>query len=206
LSFYMQQILGYSPLKTGMLYLPFGLTVIVAAGIAQALATKIGIRTTLAVGLLMVAAAQLWFSRAPVDGSYLTDLLPGFIVGALGLGFSFVPVTIAALQGVKQDEAGVASGLINTSQQIGGALGVAVLLTIAVTTFTPLLVGAGITDPNDPAARPFLLEGYHSAFFWGAMMSLLGFLATLVAIRPAVGTDVDAELQAMQHDPAGETA
>ena len=208
LSFYMQQILGYSALKTGLLYVPFGLTVIVAAGIAQALATKIGIRTTLAVGLLMVAAAQFWFSRAPVDGSYLTDLLPGFIVGALGLGFSFVPVTIAALQGVKAEHAGVASGLINTSQQIGGALGVAVLLTIAVTTFTPLLVGAGITSSADPAAKPFLLQGYHAAFFWGAMMSLLGFVATLVAIRPAAAPDIEAEFQAMQAgvEPSPETA
>ena len=207
LSFYMQGILGYSALKTGVLYVPFGLTVIVAAGIAQALATKIGIRTTLAVGLVMVAAAQLWFSRAPVDGSYLTDLLPGFIVGALGLGFSFVPVTIAALQGVRPEHAGVASGLINTSQQIGGALGVAVLLTIAVTTFTPLLVAHGIQSQFDPRAKPFLLDGYHAAFFWGAMMSLLGFVATLVFIRPGAATDVDAELHAAALDePTGAPA
>jgi hypothetical protein len=148
--------------------------------------------------------AQLWFSRAPVDGSYLTDLLPGFILGAVGLGFAFVPVAIAALQGVPPERSGVASGLINTSQQIGGALGVAILLTIAVSKYTPLLAGAGIFDPRDPAARPFLLTGYHAAFFWGAMLALLGFVATLVMIRPAAETDLDAELQAMHPATATE--
>jgi EmrB/QacA subfamily drug resistance transporter len=207
LSFYMQQILGYSALKTGVLYVPFGLMVIVAAGISQALVTKVGIRTILGAGLLMVAAAQLWFSRAPIDGHYLTALLPGFIIGALGLGFAFVPDAIAALQGVKPDQAGVASGLINTSQQIGGALGVAVLLTIAVSKYTPLLVANGIQSQFDPRAKPFLLDGYHAAFFWGAMMSLLGFVATLVLIRPAAGTDVDAELHAAALDaPTGAPA
>src|SRR5262249_36278418 len=106
LSFYMQDILGYSALRTGLYYVPFGLMVIVAAGISQALVTKIGIRTVMATGLILVAAAQLWFSRLPVDGNYLTDLLPGFLVGALGLGFAFVPDAIAALQGVRHDQAG----------------------------------------------------------------------------------------------------
>jgi EmrB/QacA subfamily drug resistance transporter len=198
LSFYMQGILGYSALKTGLLYVPFGVMTIVAAGISQALVTKVGIRNILAAGLIMVAAAQLWFSRAPVNGSYMTDLLPGFIIGALGLGFAFVPDAIAALQGVKPDQAGVASGLINTSQQIGGALGVAILLTIAVSRYTPLLVENGITSQFDPRAKPFLLDGYHAAFFWGGMMSLLGFLATMVFLKKGPSPDVDAEFQAMQ--------
>jgi EmrB/QacA subfamily drug resistance transporter len=199
LSFTMQQIYGFSALKTGLYYVPFGLTIIVAAGISQMLVTKLGIRSVMATGLLLVSAAQFWFSRLPLHGHYLTDLLPGFIIGSIGLGFAFVPDAIAALQGVPPERSGVASGLINTSQQIGGALGVAVLLTIAVSRFTPLLAAAGITSQFDPRARPFLLVGYHSAFVWGGVMSFLGFLATVILIRPAVGTDVNAELQVVQH-------
>src|SRR6266542_1710774 len=100
LSFYMQGILGYSALRTGLYYVPFGLVIIVAAGVSQMLVTKIGIRSVMAVGLLLVAAAQVWFSRAPIGGHYILDLFPGVVVGAVGLGFAFVPDAIAALQGV----------------------------------------------------------------------------------------------------------
>jgi predicted MFS family arabinose efflux permease len=202
LSLYMQGVLGFSALRTGLYYVPFGLTIIVAAGISQMLVTKVGIRSVMAVGLLLVAAAQLWFSRAPVTGHYLTDLLPGFIIGAIGLGFAFVPDAIAALQGVPPERSGVASGLINTSQQIGGALGVAVLLTVAISRSTHLLTGA--PDPSSLGAQiSATVGGYHAAFLVGAGMSFLGFLATMLLIRPAAGNDLDAELQAMQHQMKG---
>jgi EmrB/QacA subfamily drug resistance transporter len=196
LSFYMQGILGYSALRTGLYYVPFGLVIIVAAGVSQMLVTKVGIRSVMAAGLLMVAAAQLWFSRAPIGGHYVLDLLPGFVVGAIGLGFAFVPDAIAALQGVPPERSGVASGLINTSQQIGGALGVAVLLTVAVSRTNHLIAVAA--DPGSLGTKvSATLGGYHMAFLVGAAMSVLGFLATMLFIRPTVGTDLDAELEAM---------
>jgi EmrB/QacA subfamily drug resistance transporter len=201
LSLYMQNVLGFSALRTGLYYVPFGLMIIVAAGLSQMLVTKVGIRSVMAVGLLLVAAAQVWFSRAPVQGHYVTDLLPGFLVGALGLGFAFVPDAIAALQGVPPERSGVASGLINTSQQVGGALGVAVLLTAAISQTKHLIAAA--PDPGSLAAQiSGLVGGYHRAFLVGAGMSFLGFLATILMIRPAVGTDVEAELEAMQHPVA----
>ncbi len=207
LSFYMQNILGYSPLKTGLYYVPFGLVIIVAAGVSQVLVTKIGIRTVMAAGLLMVAAAQLWFSRTPVSGNYVVDLLPGFIVGAIGLGFAFVPDAIAALQGVRPDQSGVASGLINTSQQIGGALGVAVLLTAAVSRTTSLFVSQGIRNPHSLAAAQATLDGYHTAFLIGAGMSVLGFLATMLMIKPGpAGEDIDREFEAMQRQAGSDTS
>ncbi len=199
LSFYMQGILGYSALRTGLYYVPFGLVIIVAAGVSQMLVTKIGIRSVMAVGLLLVAAAQVWFSRAPIGGHYILDLFPGFVVGAIGLGFAFVPDAIAALQGVPPERSGVASGLINTSQQIGGALGVAVLLTVAVSRTNHLIAAAAQVGSVDGGAKlSATLGGYHMAFLVGAAMSVLGSLATMLFIRPAVGTDLDAELEALE--------
>ena len=133
LSLYMQQVLGYSALKAGLAYLLVAGVIIVAAGASQALVTRVGVRTVLIAGMVLTVAGLLWFSQVSVGGSYQVDLVPGFILAGLGLGFSFVPVQIASLVGVSNDEAGIASGLINTSQQVGGALGVAILSTITFT-------------------------------------------------------------------------
>ena len=133
LTLYMQQVLGYSALKTGIGYLLVSGVIIVSAGASQALVTKIGVRTVLATGMGLTAVGLVYFSQVSVGGSYLADLAPGFILTGIGLGFSFVPVTIAALVGVESAEAGVASGIINTSQQMGGALGTAILSTVAFT-------------------------------------------------------------------------
>ena len=176
LSLYMQQILGWSALKTGVSYLAIALTTIPAAGIAQALVTRIGVRTVLAVGMLCNTVALLWFTQVSVGGSYVTDLLPGFLIGAVGLGFSFVPISIAALAGVQAQEAGLASGLINTSQQIGGAVGVAILSTIA-TTRTSDLIASGTASPLA------LTSGFRAAFAVAAGLTLLGVIVTLVVIR-----------------------
>ncbi len=176
LSLYMQQILGWSALKTGVSYLAIALTTIPAAGIAQALVTRIGVRTVLAVGMVCNTVALLWFTQVSVGGSYVTDLLPGFLIGAVGLGFSFVPISIAALAGVQAQEAGLASGLINTSQQIGGAVGVAILSTIA-TTRTSDLISSGTAAPLA------LTSGFRAAFAVAAGLTLLGVIVTLVVIR-----------------------
>jgi EmrB/QacA subfamily drug resistance transporter len=180
LSLYMQQVLGYSALRTGVAYLPVAISIIVAAAVSQALVTRIGVRRVLAAGMVLQVAGLLWFARVAVDGTYAVDLLPGFLLAGFGLGFAFVPDTIAALQGVKPDQAGVASGLINTSQQIGGALGVAVLVTVASSKTLSVMAA----NHGAPSALPgALTDGFHQAFLVGAVLAAFGLLATLLFIR-----------------------
>lgn len=179
LSLYMQQVLGYSALRSGFAYLLVAVTIIVAAGVSQALVTRFGVKLILAVGMSLLVLGLLWFTRIDVGGSYATDLVPGFLLAGVGLGFSFVPVSIAALQGVTAREAGVASGLINTSQQIGGALGIAILSTIATSHTESLLADAGGAPEALPGA---LTEGFQYAFAVGAAMAVAGLIATLLLL------------------------
>lgn len=176
LSLYMPQVLGYSALKTGVAYLAVALTAVVASGVAQAMVTRIGVRVALVIGMLLLGLGLLYFTQISVDGTYVGDLLPGFLLVGVGLGFSFVPVSIAALAGVKPHEAGLASGLINTSQQIGGALGVAILTTVAVTR-TENLTEKG-TDPAQAAT-----SGFGLAFWVGLLFAVISLIATLVMLR-----------------------
>ena len=134
LTLYMQQVLGYSPLRTGVAYLAVAGTAIVWSAVAAQLVTRVGVKPVLVVGMAFLTAGLAYFTQVSVGGSYLGDLLPGFLVIAVGMGFSFVPISIAALAGVKPSEAGLASGLINTSQQVGGALGIAALSAVATST------------------------------------------------------------------------
>src|SRR6478735_7373629 len=139
LSLYMQQVLGLSALQTGAGYLAVALTAIASAGVAQALVTKAGVKPVMIAGVTLMGLGNLWFTQVSPDGSYAVDLLPGFLAIGVGLGFSFVPMSIAALAGVVPQEAGLASGLFNTSQQIGGALGVALFSTVATNRTSDLL-------------------------------------------------------------------
>jgi MFS family permease len=173
----MQQVLGYSPIHAGLSYLPLALTIIVAAGIGGQLVTRFGFKPILAAGMLSVSAGLLWFSQVSVGGGFLTDILGASLLAAIGLGFGFVTSTIAAVSGVDQREQGLASGLINTSQQIGGALGLAVLSTIATSRTDHVMASGHSTVANG------LTEGFQSAFLGGAVLAALGFVATLVLIR-----------------------
>jgi EmrB/QacA subfamily drug resistance transporter len=177
ISLYMQQVLGYSAIHAGLSYLPLALTIIVAAGLGGQLVTRFGFKPILAAGMLFVSAGLLWFSQVSVGGGFLTDILGPSLLAAIGLGFGFVTSTIAAVSGVEQREQGLASGLINTSQQIGGALGLAVLSTIATTRTDHVMATGASTLPNA------LTEGFQSAFLGGAVIAALGFVATLVLIR-----------------------
>ena len=132
LTLYMQQVLGYSAMKTGVAYLAVAGTSIIWANVAAALVGQVGVRPLIAGGMALLAVGMILFTQIPVDGSYAANLLPGFLIIALGMALCFVPISIAALAGVAQEEAGLASGLINTSQQIGGAVGIALLSTIAI--------------------------------------------------------------------------
>jgi EmrB/QacA subfamily drug resistance transporter len=177
ISLYMQQVLGYSAIHAGLSYLPLALTIIVAAGLGGQLVTRFGFKPILAAGMAFVSLGLLWFSQVSVGGGFLTDILGPSLLAAIGLGFGFVTSTIAAVSGVGENEQGLASGLINTSQQIGGALGLAVLSTIA-TSRTDHVMASG--PPNLPNA---LAEGFQSAFLGGAVIAALGFAATLILIR-----------------------
>jgi EmrB/QacA subfamily drug resistance transporter len=177
ISLYMQQVLGYSPIHAGLSYLPLAVTIIVAAGLGGQLVTRFGFKPILAAGMLFVALGLAWFSQVSVGGSFLDDILGPSLLAAMGLGFGFVTSTIAAVSGVQAKEQGLASGLINTSQQIGGALGLAVLSTIATTRTHDVLASGG----SSPAKA--LTEGFQSAFLGGAVIATLGFLATLILIR-----------------------
>jgi EmrB/QacA subfamily drug resistance transporter len=182
LSRYMQEVLQYDALKTGLSYLPLALVIIISAGGASVLVTKIGFKPVLVAGLVLVTIGLLWFTQLPVDGIYLSDIIAPMVIAAAGLGFAFVPVTIAAVSGISEDDSGLASGLINTSQQIGGALGLAVLATIANSTTESLLKTAG----GNPAAIPgALTDGFQDAFLAGAGFAVLGILAAMFVIRSA---------------------
>ena len=176
LSLYMQNVLGYSAIKTGIAYLSVALTVIVAATISQMLVTRLGVKPVLVTGMVLLMGGLVYFSQVSSTGSYLGDLLPGFLVIGVGMGFSFVPISIAALAGVKGPEAGLASGLINTSQQIGGALGLALLTTVA-TTRTESLLGSGTPAPEA------MTNGFGLAFLVAAGFALVSLITTLVVLK-----------------------
>ena len=187
LSLYMQQVLGYSALKTGVGYLTVALIAIAASGMAQALVTRLGVKPVLSTGLIMLGVGLVLFTQVSVGGSYAADLLPGFILIGLGLGFAFVPVSIAALAGVTGRDAGLASGLINTSQQIGGALGLAIMVTVA-TSKTDNLITAGADQPHA------LTEGFRLAFWVGVAFAAIALVTTLVALKREDLAQVDPEL------------
>ena len=176
LTLYMQQVLGYSPMKTGVAYLAVAGTAIVWSAVAAQLVTRVGVKPVLVVGMAMLTVGLLYFTQVSVGGSYLADLMPGFLIIGVGIGFSFVPISIAALAGVKPSEAGLASGLINTSQQIGGALGIAALSTIATSQAEDSVL-------NGAALPVALVDGFSSAFTVGAVFAALGLLAALTLIR-----------------------
>jgi MFS family permease len=197
ISLYMQQVLGYSPIHAGLSYLPLSVAIIVAAGLGGQLVTRFGFKPLLAGGMLLIALGLLWFSRVSVGGGFLSDIVGPSLLAAAGLGLGFVTSTIAAVSGVREHEQGLASGLINTSQQIGGALGLAVLSTIA-TTRTHHALASGVSSL--PHA---LTDGFQAAFLGGAVIAGLGFVAALVLIRTR---DSRAHLEMAQGGPAAAQA
>jgi EmrB/QacA subfamily drug resistance transporter len=177
ISLYLQNVLHYSPIKTGISYLPLAVGIILSAGAASQLVTRIGFKPTLIAGLLLVAGGLLWFSQVPAPGgSYAADVLGPSLLAAVGLGLSFVPVTIAAVTGTEPAEAGLASGLINTTQQVGGALGLAILATIA-NSRTQGLLHTGIHSQTVA-----LTKGFDRAFLIGAAFALVGAILSAVLI------------------------
>jgi EmrB/QacA subfamily drug resistance transporter len=177
ISLYMQQVLHYSALRAGLSYLPLAIAIILSAGAASVGVTRFGFKPILLIGMLFVAAGLYWFSRVPgTGGTFAADVLGPSILAAIGLGLSFVPVTIAAVTGTRPQEAGLASGLVNTAQQVGGALGLAILASIANSRTNEVIHG------GEHHIAIALTKGFQRAFLVGSGFALLGALLTAVLI------------------------
>jgi EmrB/QacA subfamily drug resistance transporter len=176
LTLYMQQVLDFSALKTGVGYLAVAGTAVIWANVAAVAVNRLGVKPALILGMGLLTVGLLYFTQVSVDGTYWTDLFPGFLILGIAIPFAFVPLTIAALAGTKPQEAGLASGLINTSQQIGGAVGIALLSSIAVST-TDDAVAQGTAVP---AA---LTDGFVNAFWAGAAIAFVGVLVSIFMVR-----------------------
>jgi EmrB/QacA subfamily drug resistance transporter len=181
-SLYVQEILGYSPLKAGLAFLPVTGGIVVGAGIAQQLIRRIGVRNNAVVGIVLATIGMVILAGVPVHGSYAADLLPGLLPLSIGMGLTFVPITLMATGGVAENDAGLASGLFNTAQQVGGSLGLAILSTLAASRTTDLL--SGLHGPALVAASTAAkVSGYHVAFIAAAVMLGAGAIILAATIR-----------------------
>lgn len=183
-SIYVQTILGYSAIKTGFAFLPMTAMIIVFSGVSQQLVGRVGPKAVAVCGMFVAGLGLLLLRGIEVNGSYAQDLLPGILVMAAGLGLTFVPLTLIATNGVVDEDAGLASGLFNTSQQIGGALGLAVLSTLATSRSQEFLTGLNLTAAPDQAQQfSAMIEGYQLAFLVGAAMMFAGALVMAIVVR-----------------------
>jgi len=179
---YLQRVLGYSALEAGLAFLPFTAGVIVGAGLSQTLVPRLGAREVPLIGMPLAIVGLLLFMRLEPDGSYVTDLLPGILLASVGMGLTFVPITLIATSGIPHDDAGLASGLFNTSQQIGGALGLAILATLSVEATEDTLLGLG-REPQPAEQAQALVDGFHVAYLGSALMIAGAFVALLFLLR-----------------------
>jgi predicted MFS family arabinose efflux permease len=200
ISLYLQDVLHYSPIKTGISYLPLAVGIILSAGVASQLITRLGFKTPLVIGLLSIAGGLVWFAQVPATGgAFAADILGPSLLAAVGLGFAFVAVTTAAVAQTKPQEAGLASGLINTSQQVGGALGLAILATVANSRTQALLHSHAVAH-----ASVALTKGFDRAFLVGAGFALLG--AILAALLISSRDSRDHSEAARSGEPAASVA
>jgi EmrB/QacA subfamily drug resistance transporter len=194
ISLYMQQVLGYDALKAGISYLPLAFGIIVSAGLASGLTTRFGFKQVLIAGLLLTSGGLIWFSQVSPDGSYVSDILFPSLLAAVGLGFAFVSMTVAAVSGVETHETGLASGLINTSQQVGGALGLAILATVANSRTADAVAGGA-------SQAVALTEGFQRAFTVGAGIAILGAILGTVLISGKASREHREAAQRGEVDP-----
>jgi EmrB/QacA subfamily drug resistance transporter len=178
LTLYVQQVLGYSAIKTGITFVATAGSAVLWAGLAQSLTTRLGVKPVLAAGFVAMTAGAIWYTQIPTSGSFVTALLPGYLLIGFGLPFTFIPVSIAALAGVSYDEAGLASGLINTTQQIGGAVGIALCASVSLSRFNHLIALHG---PSYYAQA--FTSGTALAFWVLVGISIAALVAGLVLIK-----------------------
>jgi EmrB/QacA subfamily drug resistance transporter len=179
LTLYLQDVLHYSAVESGVAFSAFALSVVVVSNVAQAIVSRLGVRPTLTLGLLLSAISVAALTRLPVDGHYFWDLFPWFVVGGAGMGMSFVPVTIASLTGVERSDAGVASGLINTSRQIGGAVGIAAVSAIAATSTR------NYADAHSVSSTVALAHGFQTGLYVLTGLLVVGAVVAFTLVRPA---------------------
>ena len=184
LTLYLQDVLHYSAVQSGVAFAAFAITVVVISNVAQMVVGRIGVRATLTIGLLVSAASVAWLTRLPVDGHYFWDLFPAFVLGGAGMGLSFVPVTIASLAGVDRADAGIASGLVNTSRQIGGAIGIAALSAIAATSASHSGAPAGSAQALD--------HGFQTGLEVLTGLLVVGAIVAITLVRPRAATPAPA--------------
>jgi MFS family permease len=178
---YAQEVLGYSPLKSGLAFLPFSFGIIIGSVLAQSTIARVGVRASMLAGTVLAAIGLVLMTRITADGSYASQLLPAVVVMSIGMGLTFVPLTLLATTNVEGGDAGLASGLFNTSQQIGGALGLAVLSTFAASHTKSQL--SGIVHPSTFQSHVAQVSGYHLAFWIGAVFIAVGAGLVAVMIR-----------------------
>jgi EmrB/QacA subfamily drug resistance transporter len=188
-SLYQQQILGYSPVQAGFAFVPFSLGIVVGAGLSQALIRHWGVRLVTYVGIALGTVGLLYFARLPVDGSYARDILPTIVIVSVGMGLTFVPCTLLATTNVETRDAGLASGILNTSQQVGGALGLAILSTLAASR-TSHLLNHGVTSVSARASAQ--TSGFHVAFLVGAAMVAAAGIVLALTVRKQDVAAIDA--------------
>jgi EmrB/QacA subfamily drug resistance transporter len=181
LTLYLQDVLHYSAVQSGVAFVAFALTVVVISNVAQLFVRQIGVRATLTAGLVLFAVSVVWLTRLPVDGHYFWDLFPAFVLGGAGMGLSFVPVTIASLTGVERSDAGVASGLVNTSRQIGGAIGLAAASAVATTATNHYVSSHGVAASSGPA----LDHGLQTGLYVLIGLLVVGALVAVSLVRSA---------------------
>jgi predicted MFS family arabinose efflux permease len=199
LTLYLQDVLHYSAVMSGAAFAGFALSVVVLSNVAQVIVGRFGVRPTLTAGLLLSAISVAWLTQLPVDGHYFWDLFPAFVIGGAGMGLSFVPVTIASLTGVERSDAGVASGLINTSRQIGGAIGIAAVSAVAASSTSHYVQAhSGVAATSGVA----LDHGFQTALYTLTGLLLIGALIAVTFVRSAAAPStqavpVDGELVAL---------
>jgi EmrB/QacA subfamily drug resistance transporter len=189
---YVQEVLGFKPIKAGFAFLPVALFIAIGAGTAQVLVKRIGVRANAIVGMAIAAAGLFYLSRVTVDGSYWSDLFPGLVLMAFGMGNTFVPITLIATTNVPERDAGLASGLFNTSQQVGGALGLAVLSTLAADRTAEYLGGHG-HQPGPQELAAGLVEGFQVAFTSAAILVTIGAIILALLLRSRDVANVNPE-------------
>jgi len=188
---YIQEALGFGPLKAGLSFLPFTAGVMLSAGLASNFAPRLGVRPVAVVGMVLTAIGLVLFAQMPVDGSYASDVLPGMLIASLGMGAIFMPLTLIATTGLKDEDQGLASGLFNTSQQVGGALGLAVLTTIAIGHTS----AAALADPQNPDSLPSIVHGWHYAFYGAAVFVVLSLIVFVALLRKRHVATIEHEIE-----------
>ncbi len=183
-SLYLQRVLGYGPLKAGLAFLPFTFGIIVSAGLASRFAPRVGVRPVAIVGMVVTIAGMLYLTHIQANGTYAVDLLPALLLTSLGMGAVFLPLTLIATTGLDDDDQGLASGLFNTSQQIGGALGLAILTSIAASK-TSSVHGASQSQA--------LVDGFHAAFLGGAVFIVAALVVFMALLRKHHVARIEAE-------------